>query len=275
MILRGFVVACAARSALRSRAENRFPLRTADSTASILEIRMTHASSPAVSIIVPLYNEEENVPILQAELRAALRGVDHEFIFVDDGSADRTVERIEVAPNLRVIHFEKNAGQSAAIYAGLQAARGAILVLIDGDLQNDPADIPKLVGEVSRGADLVCGYRAQRRDTRVKRLTSRIANAVRSRYTKDGVRDTGCTLKAMRRECVGALVPFKGMHRFIPALIKDAGYRLVEIPVNHRPRRFGQTKYGLGNRAVRATIDMFGVRWLLSRRLNYRIREEN
>jgi len=275
MILRGFVVACAARSALRSRAENRFPLRTADSTASILEIRMTHASSPAVSIIVPLYNEEENVPILQAELRAALRGVDHEFIFVDDGSADRTVERIEAAPNLRVIRFEKNAGQSAAIYAGLQAARGAILVLIDGDLQNDPADIPKLVGEVSRGADLVCGYRAQRRDTRVKRLTSRIANAVRSRYTKDGVRDTGCTLKAMRRECVAALVPFKGMHRFIPALIKDAGYRLVEIPVNHRPRRFGQTKYGLGNRAVRATIDMFGVRWLLSRRLNYKIREEN
>lgn len=275
MILRGFVVACAARSALRSRAENRFPLRTADSTASILEIRMTHASSPAVSIIVPLYNEEENVPILQAELRAALRGVDHEFIFVDDGSADRTVERIEAAPNLRVIRFEKNAGQSAAIYAGLQAARGAVLVLIDGDLQNDPADIPKLVGEVSRGADLVCGYRAQRRDTRVKRLTSRIANAVRSRYTKDGVRDTGCTLKAMRRECVAALVPFKGMHRFIPALIKDAGYRLVEIPVNHRPRRFGQTKYGLGNRAVRATIDMFGVRWLLSRRLNYKIREEN
>jgi dolichol-phosphate mannosyltransferase len=237
---------------------------------------MTHTTDyPAVSVIIPVYNEEENVPILQAELRAALRGADHEFIFVDDGSADRTVERIEAAPNLRVIRFEKNAGQSAAIYAGLQAARGAILVLIDGDLQNDPADIPKLVGEVSRGADLVCGYRAQRRDTRIKRLTSRIANAVRSRYTKDGVRDTGCTLKAMRRECVGALVPFKGMHRFIPALIKDAGYRLVEITVNHRPRRFGQTKYGLGNRAVRATIDMFGVRWLLSRRLNYKIREEN
>jgi len=142
-------------------------------------------------------------------------------------------------------------------------------------LQNDPADIPKLVGEISRGADLVCGYRALRRDTRVKRLTSRIANAVRSRYTKDGVRDTGCTLKAMRRECVSALFPFKGMHRFIPALIKNAGYQLVEIPVNHRPRRFGQTKYGLGNRAVRATTDMFGVRWLLSRRLNYRIRKEN
>src|ERR1043166_1540827 len=236
---------------------------------------MTPTNSPAVSIIVPVYNEEENVPILQAELRAALRGVDHEFIFVDDGSADRTVKRIEAAPNVRVIRFEKNAGQSAAIYAGLQAARGAILVLIDGDLQNDPADIPKLVGEISQGADLVCGYRAQRRDTLVKRLTSRIANAVRSRYTRDGVRDTGCPLRAMRREGVRGLFPFKGMHRFIPALIKDAGYRLVEIPVNHRPRRFGQTKYSLGNRAVRATIDMFGVRWLLSRRLNYKIREEN
>jgi len=222
-----------------------------------------------------VYNEEQNVPILEAELRAALKGVDHEIIFVDDGSSDHTVERIEAAPNVRVIRFEKNAGQSAAIYAGLQAARGAILVLIDGDLQNDPADIPKLIAEIARGADLVCGYRAQRRDTVVKRLTSWIANAVRSRYTKDGVRDTGCTLKAMRRECVSALVPFKGMHRFIPALIKDAGYRLVEIPVNHRPRRFGQTKYGLGNRAVRATIDMFGVRWLLSRRLSYKIREHN
>jgi dolichol-phosphate mannosyltransferase len=236
---------------------------------------MTHTTdSPAVSVIVPVYNEEENVPILQAELKAALRSIDHELIFVDDGSADHTAERIEAAPNVRVIRFEKNAGQSAAIYAGLGAARGAILVLIDGDLQNDPADISRLVGEISRGADLVCGYREQRRDTRVKRVTSRIANAVRSRYTKDGVRDTGCTLKAMRRECLSALVPFKGMHRFIPALVKNAGYQLVEIPVNHRPRRFGQTKYGLGNRAVRATIDMFGVRWLLSRRLNYNIRED-
>jgi glycosyltransferase involved in cell wall biosynthesis len=231
-------------------------------------------SSPAVSLIVPLYNEEENVPILQSELSAALKGIDYEIIFVDDGSADRTVERIEVAPNIHVIRFQKNAGQSAAMFAGLKAARGSTLVLIDGDLQNDPADIPRLLDEIARGADLVCGYRAQRRDTRVKRLTSQIANAVRSRYTKDGVRDTGCTLKAMRRECVGALVPFKGMHRFIPALLKGAEYRLVEIPVNHRPRRFGQTKYGLGNRAVRATIDMFGVRWLLSRRLDYKIREE-
>jgi len=230
--------------------------------------------SPALSVVVPLYNEEANVPILQEELRAALKGRDYEIIFVDDGSVDRTAARIETAPNIRLIRFEKNSGQSAAIYAGVTATRGGTLVIIDGDLQNDPADIPKLLAEIARGADLVCGYRVQRRDTLLKRATSRIANAVRSRYTKDGVRDTGCTLKAMRRECMSTLLPFKGMHRFIPALVKAAGYRLVEVPVNHRPRRFGQSKYGLGNRALRATVDMFGVRWLLSRRLNYKIREK-
>jgi glycosyltransferase involved in cell wall biosynthesis len=235
---------------------------------------MTHnATSPEISVVVPLFNEEESISLLQAELSAALKGLDYEIIFVDDGSVDCTVERIERDMSVRVIQFEKNAGQSAAIYAGVNAAYGATVVLIDGDLQNDPADIPKLLSEIRRGADLVCGYRVKRRDTPLKRMTSRIANAVRSRYTKDGVRDTGCTLKAMRRECVSALVPFKGMHRFIPALVKGAGYRLVEIPVSHRPRRFGQSKYGLGNRALRATIDMFGVRWLLARRLNYKIRE--
>jgi dolichol-phosphate mannosyltransferase len=230
-------------------------------------------NSPTVSVVVPLFDEEESIAVLQSELSAALKDVDYEIIFVDDGSHDRTVERIEAAPNIRLIRFERNTGQSAAIYAGLNAACGATAVLIDGDLQNDPADIPKLLAEIARGADLVCGYRAQRKDTAAKRLTSWIANTVRSRFTKDGVRDTGCTLKAMRRECVGALIPFKGMHRFIPALVKGAGYRLIEIPVNHRPRRFGQSKYGLGNRALRATIDMFGVRWLLSRRLNYTVRE--
>jgi dolichol-phosphate mannosyltransferase len=227
----------------------------------------------SVSVVVPLYNEEENVAILQRELTEALGGLDYEIIFVDDGSRDQTAAKIRTGPRSRVLRFEKNAGQSAAIFAGLQAARGEIAVLLDGDLQNDPADIPRLLDEIARGADLVCGYRARRQDTLVKRITSRVANLVRSRFTRDGVRDTGCTLKAMRRDCIPALVPFKGMHRFIPALVKGAGYRLVEIPVNHRARRFGQSKYGLSNRALRATIDMFGVRWLLSRQLKYRIRE--
>ncbi|MFN2541959.1 MAG: glycosyltransferase family 2 protein [Chthoniobacterales bacterium] len=229
-------------------------------------------SSPALSVIVPVFNEEENMSILQGELRAALGGRNYEIIFVDDGSTDQTFERIEAGPNIRVIRFERNTGQSAAIYAGAQAAKGATVVLIDGDLQNDPADIQRLLAEIDRGADLVCGYREKRKDTLVKRMTSRIANFVRSRFVKDYVRDTGCTLKAMRRECIAALVPFKGMHRFIPALVKAAGYRLVEVPVHHRPRRFGRSKYGLGNRALRATIDMFGVRWLLSRRLDYDVK---
>jgi len=229
--------------------------------------------SPAVSVVVPVFNEAENMSILQSELSAALSGLDYEIVFVDDGSTDGSAEKIKAAPNIRVIRFEKNTGQSAALYAGIRAARGKTIVMIDSDLQNDPADIPRLLSEISRGADLVCGYRVRRKDTLTKRLTSRIANFVRSRFTKDYVRDTGCTLKAMRRESANALVPFKGMHRFIPALIRGAGYRLVEMPVNHRPRRFGQTKYGFGSRALRATIDMFGVRWLLARRMKYKIRD--
>ena len=232
------------------------------------------SDSPALSVVIPLYNEEENVPILQRELTTALAGLDYEIVFVDDGSRDGTMAKI--APDsegrVRVRAFEKNAGQSAAMYAGLHAARGRVAALLDGDLQNDPADIPKLVAEIERGAaDLVCGYRARRKDTVVKRITSRVANFVRSRFTRDGVRDTGCTLKAMKKECVSALVPFVGMHRFIPALVKGAGFRLIEMPVNHRARQYGVSKYGLGNRALRATVDMFGVRWLLSRQLRYRV----
>lgn len=230
-------------------------------------------TTPKISVVIPLYNEEENMPILQKELAAALAGLSYEIVFVDDCSKDGTFSRIEKKPEIRVLQFEKNAGQSAAMYAGVHAARGEVIVLLDGDLQNDPADIPKLLKEIENGYDLVCGYRAKRKDTVVKRITSRVANFVRSRFTGDGVRDTGCTLKAMRKECGQALVPFYGMHRFIPALVKGAGYKLVEIPVNHRPRTFGVSKYGLGNRAVKATVDMFGVRWILSRQLKYKVKD--
>lgn len=225
-------------------------------------------SKPDFSVVVPLFNEEDNVGILQDEISAALGGRNYELILVDDGSTDATVARIRRDPATRVIRFASNAGQSAAMIAGMRAAAGSRIVLLDGDLQNDPADIPRLLDEIERGADLVCGYRARRRDTLVKRLTSRIANFVRSRFVGDGIRDTGCTLKAMRAACVESLVPFKGVHRFIPALVKNAGFRIVEIPVNHRARRFGTSKYGLGNRAVKATTDMLGVRWLQSRRIS-------
>jgi dolichol-phosphate mannosyltransferase len=229
---------------------------------------------PEVSVIIPVFNEEGSVAHLQTELELALNGISHELLFVDDGSRDRTIERIRRHPGVRILEFEKNTGQSAAMYAGLAAASGKVLVLIDGDLQNDPGDIPRLLREIERGADLVCGYRLKRRDTWFKRFQSKIANSVRSRFTKDGVRDTGCTLKAMRRECREALIPFHGMHRFIPALIKGFGYKITEIPVNHRPRQHGSSKYNFGNRALRATIDMFGVRWILDRQIKFRVKEE-
>lgn len=231
-------------------------------------------SEPDFSVVVPLYNEAESVGILQTEMRAALAGRCYELILVDDGSTDGTASRVTRGDGVRLLRFAQNAGQSAALLAGMKAARGAVIVLLDGDLQNDPADIPKLLAEIDHGADLVCGYRVNRQDSAMKKLSSSVANAVRSRFVGDGVRDTGCTLKALRRECVGALVAFKGMHRFIPALIKSSGFQVVEIPVSHRARRFGFSKYGLGNRALRATIDMIGVRWLQSRRLETLVIEE-
>ena len=228
---------------------------------------------PYLSVVIPLFNEEENIPILQSEIERSLEGRDYEIVFVDDGSTDRTTENVRITPRVRLLRFVKNEGQSAAMIAGIAAARGECIVMLDGDLQNDPADIPRLIDEIDRGADLVCGYRAHRADSLSKKITSRVANFVRSRFVGDGIRDTGCTLKAMRRECAVALVPFKGVHRFIPALVKNAGFKLTEIPVNHRARKFGVSKYGLGNRALKATMDMFGVRWLQSRHIGYKLRE--
>ncbi len=223
--------------------------------------------APELSVIVPLFNEEDNIEALQGEIDAALGGLDHELILVDDGSTDRTAARVRMRPGVRLLRLAANAGQSAALLAGMRAATGATIVLLDGDLQNDPSDIPRLLEGLRAGADMVCGYRRRRRDSLAKRIASRIANGVRSRFIGDGIRDTGCTLKAMRHECLEAIVPFHGVHRFLPALVKQAGFRVTEIPVNHRARRFGSSKYGIGGRALRATVDMFGVRWLQARRL--------
>ena len=229
-------------------------------------------ATPQVSVVIPLFNEEGNVSQLQTELESVLKEISYEIVFVDDGSDDRTVEKIRPGSHVRLLQFAKNSGQSAAIYAGLAHASGNLLVLMDGDLQNDPKDIPRLLAEIEKGFDLVCGYRLNRKDSWLKRAQSLIANEVRSRFTKDGVRDTGCTLKAMRQECREALVPFHGMHRFIPALVKGLGYKITEIPVNHRRRQSGVSKYTFGNRALRATIDMFGVRWLLARQFQIRMK---
>ncbi len=231
------------------------------------------APVPRLSVVVPVFNEEDNVVRLVEEIGEALAGCDFELVLVDDGSTDATVARIPRRPWVRVLEFERNTGQSAAMFAGLQAARGELLALIDGDLQNDPADLPRLVALIDGGADLACGWRARRQDSWSKRWQSRIANRIRQHFTRDGVHDTGCSLKVMRRACRDALLPFNGMHRFIPALVAAAGFRVVELPVNHRPRLHGTSKYGLANRAFRAAYDLIGVTWLTRRRFRYVVKE--
>jgi glycosyltransferase involved in cell wall biosynthesis len=216
------------------------------------------------SLVVPIYNEEDNVgPLVEAIEKAAPA----EAILVDDGSTDGTWTRLTEAaslPWIRLIRFEVNAGQSAAFFAGIQAASSDVVVTMDADLQNDPADIPKLL-EGLRDADMVCGWRTQRRDTFSKRVASRIGNAVRRFFTRDGVPDTGCSLKAFRRNVIPPWAYFRGMHRFMPTLLRYYGFQVIEHPVSHHPRRSGVSKYGVMNRAFRALRDLFAVRWMRTR----------
>jgi len=233
-----------------------------------------------LSLVVPAYNERDNLAPLLAEIAAALAGShSYEVIVVDDGSTDGTLEALKALrpqyPQLRMISFAQNAGQTAAFAAGFRAARAPILITLDADLQNDPADIPRLVDALQRtGATVVAGYRATRRDTPWKRLQSRIANGVRNRLNGEVIRDTGCSLKAFRTDAVRALPLFSGMHRFLPTLIKMQGGTVTEIAVGHRPRKHGVTKYGMWNRVLRSLMDAFAVRWMQRRALRYRVREE-
>lgn len=220
----------------------------------------------SLSIVLPFYNEEESAAWVLEEIRALYP--EAEIIAVDDGSSDGTWERLGSVAGVRAVRLTRNRGQSAAIYAGLRRATRPLCALMDGDGQNDPADIAALVA--SRGdADVACGYRQHRRDTLSKRVASRVANAVRRTLLDDGVRDTGCSLKVFPREHVEQLVPFDGMHRFLPALFKGAGLTLVEVPVNHRPRRYGESKYNNLSRAVRGLYDLIGVSWLLRRKIRF------
>ena len=231
-----------------------------------------------LSVVVPMFNEVENVPLLWEEIDAVLAKLGHEaeIIFVDDGSTDgsATVVRTLMArdPRVRLVSFSTNAGLTAAFNAGYAAARGAIVATMDADLQNDPRDLELLLPALE-GADAAVGVRSRRRDRWLRRISSRVANAVRNRVTGDYVTDSACSLRAMRRECVSAIPPYSGMHRFVPTLLRMAGYRVVEVPVHHRPRTLGQSKFGVRNRAARAFIDLLVVRWMMTRLVRRDARE--
>lgn len=231
------------------------------------------------SVIIPLKNEEENIVDLVNELEPVMQGLNSswELICIDDGSTDQTLnilsQLIGHKPYLRILAFDKNYGQSCAFEAGFKNARGEWVITLDGDRQNDPADIPKLLKQTPHG-DLICGLRLNRKDPWHKKITSTLANFVRSRLCRDNIQDTGCSLKVYRRTCLGTIKMYKGMHRFLPALFKIEGYKILEVPVNHRERTKGKTKYNFLNRSFNTIADMLAVRWMWKRHINYRIDKE-
>jgi glycosyltransferase involved in cell wall biosynthesis len=234
-----------------------------------------------ISLIIPVYNEEENLRDLYREISGAFAGLacGWEMVLVDDGSTDGSLSIIHelAAADLRVryVSFARNCGQSAAFAAGFRYAGGDVVVTLDADLQNDPADIPAMLEVYRQGVDMVIGWRARRQDTFVKRWASRFANWVRNGISRETVRDTGCSLKVMRAEMVRAIPMFTGMHRFLPTLMKLEGAKVAEVPVNHRPRSRGVSKYGIWDRAWASAYDLLAVRWMQKRHIGYVVADTN
>jgi glycosyltransferase involved in cell wall biosynthesis len=225
----------------------------------------------AISIVIPVFNEQDSLPVLYQEIALALaemgdEGRRAEIIFVDDRSTDHSLERLLELhardPRVCVVHFRRNYGQTAALAAGFDVAKGRVIVTLDADLQNDPADIPRLVRELERGYDIVAGWRKKRLDGFVlRRLPSLLANRLIAVVTGVPIHDTGCTLKAFRRELVKSMAIYAEQHRFLPVLSAGSGARISELVVNHRPRRYGHSKYGLG-RAARVVLDLTAVKFV-------------
>ncbi len=233
-----------------------------------------------LSVVAPAHNEADNLPRLIEETAAALAalGREWEMIVVNDASTDDTLallrERMKASKHLRVLSLRQRSGQTAALDAGLRHARGAFLAMLDADLQNDPADIPRMLDVLqTQGCDFVNGWRANRRDPWLRLVSTRVANRVRNWLTHEQIHDSACGLKVFRRECIDRLKLFNGMHRFLPTLVKMEGYRVVEVPVNHRPRTAGKAKYGVLNRVFKALRDAFAVRWMQQRTVRYECQE--
>ena len=230
-----------------------------------------HSPPSRLSVVVPVRNEQDNLQGLIGEICAVLNGViDYEIIYVDDGSTDDTLSRLKPMrlqyPQLRIMHHAKSCGQSTAIRTGVKAASGDWVATLDGDGQNDPADIPKLLAALEQGVELVSGNRRNsRRDLWIKRISSVIANGVRSKLLDDNTPDTGCGLKLFPRDAFMDLPYFDHMHRFLPALIKRRGGKIISVTVNHRPREHGKSNYGTIDRLLVGIVDLFGVTWLQRR----------
>lgn len=232
------------------------------------------------SVVLPIYNEAGNLIPLFSEIEAVMGKIDDawELVCVDDGSTDNSLALImDYAarnPQVHYLHFKQNAGQSAALAAGFHAARGEYIITLDSDRQNDPADIPQLLTYLEQ-YDMVTGWRVERNDNLVKRFSSWFANGVRNYFSQETIKDTGCGLKIMRATYLKRIKMFKGMHRFLPTLMKMEGARVIEVPVSHRPRTAGVTKYGTWERAFGGLRDLLAVRWMKDRFIRYEIGESN
>ena len=236
---------------------------------------------PTLSIVLPCYNESGNLRELVGALRAVLEplGITYEFVITDDCSQDNSwsvLQELAAAdPRVRAQRFAFNCGQSAALWAGMKAARGQYIVTLDADLQNDPKDLPKLLEELKR-FDCVCGSRVEARragDSWVRVLSSRIANGVRNQLSGETISDSGCNYRAFKRECIADLKFFKGMHRFLPTLLKIEGFTVTEVPISNNPRFAGTSNYGVWNRLFASFYDLLAVRWMKKRMFKYRIAE--
>lgn len=233
-----------------------------------------------ISVAIPVYNEIDSLEELVARVEESLTriGRSWELILVDDGSSDGSFKKIRELKNtrpwLRGLKFSKNNGQTAAMGAGIKAARGALIVTLDADLQNDPADIPLLLAGIEQGYTAAVGWRKKRNDTLIRRLSSRFANWVRNVVSSETIKDTGCSLKVFKAEAIKPIELFEGMHRFLPTLVKMNGGTVIEIEVSHHPRQKGVSKYNVWNRVFRSFLDLLAIRWMKWRKLRYQIDEQ-